>query len=247
MWRLSLLVFLISHICGAAIELPKGLNQENREKTLKLIGMGTSSKILTDPYPLGGFPGLEISASVEVLDLSDLKNLGTTTLSTQDSVAYPRITIGKGTFANTDIFVHFTPFDKGLGISEFGGLIRMGVYQATYLPSSLSILVHTNRSTINNTLETSTYGADLIAGFSLEKMSLYFGGGMISSKGRFLVGTHALAQANSITDTNESTQESVSSLHSVMGATLRFGKFFVAAEIDRYADTTISAKLGYRN
>lgn len=222
---------------NATISVPGNLNQAEREQALRLLGLGTSTKILSTPYPLGGYSGFEFGIGMEFIDVTDLGSMGSGITSKQEMINYPRLNFGKGFYNNLDLFFHFTPYNDVSGISEYGGLLRWGVFQSAYLPTSISLLMHANATNVAEKIYTTTVGADIIAGFSLKYLSLYFGGGQTDSAGVFL-GNSSLASSNN---------ERVSNIHTIMGGTLTVQQFFLAAQLDRYNESVFSIKLGYRN
>ncbi len=225
----------------AKIELPTSFNSSaEREQTLSILGLNTSSKILSAPYPLGGYAGFEFGAGMEFLDVSDINNLGSKVASDQSTITYPRFSFGKGFYKDFDIFFHFTPYSESTGISEYGGILRWGAYQSTYLPTNISVLLHTSSTNVSTNFSqeifSSSAGIDITAGFTLKYFSLYFGGGQVESRGRFFAFNGQLKEQ----------YETVSSIHTMMGGVIDFEKFFLAAQIDRYSDAVFSVKLGIK-
>ncbi|MEK7355008.1 MAG: hypothetical protein AAB250_01065, partial [Bdellovibrionota bacterium] len=147
-------LFFLSHAASAAILIPANLSASDRVEALKIIGMGTSAKLLSDPYPLGGYDGLEMGLSIESLPTDDLGRLGNRLTAPQQDVAYPKLTIGKGVYNNIDIFIQFTPYTRQDELSQFGGIMRWGFYQAQFQPLSASILLHMNNGNVGNVLTT---------------------------------------------------------------------------------------------
>mgnify|MGYP000887661910 CR=1 FL=1 len=135
------------------VDIPKNLSQSDRLQTLKILGLGTNSRINTDNYPMGGYSGFEVGFTRNFIPVGDLSNLGDT-VKEQDLFQYSIINIGKGIYNNIDIFIHFMPFSEGTGLSEYGGMLRWGFYQMSYLPISFSLLLSANSSNINNQLIT---------------------------------------------------------------------------------------------
>lgn len=238
MAKVLLFTFLIfySNSAYAAIALPTNLSAQDQTEALGILGLATSSKILSSPYPLGGYAGFEFGAGMEFLDVSDIGNLGSKLTNPQTTINYPRFSFGKGFYNDFDVFVHFTPFSENTGISENGGILRWSAFQSAYLPTNISILLHTNSTNIAEKVFTSSFGIDVTAGFTLKFVSLYFGGGQVESRGRFF-GFNG--------GTNEDYRKT-SSIHTFMGGVFDFESFFVAAQMDRYEDAIFSVKLGIK-
>jgi hypothetical protein len=62
---LTFLIFISPLELFARVQIPENLTKEDRIKVLGILGAGTSSKILTDPYPLGGFAGFEAGIQMD--------------------------------------------------------------------------------------------------------------------------------------------------------------------------------------
>lgn len=224
----------------AAVLLPENLNKPNREEVLRIIGFGTSSKILSDPYPLGGYAGFEIGFSVENLPTEDLGRLGNRLATPQQEVALPKFTIGKGLYNNLDLFIQFTPYNRQDELSQFGGILRWGFYQATFLPLSASVLAHLNNGNIGNQLNTQSFGADVIGGINVDNVALFLGLGVLRAKGTFIGGSRG------ITDSAQTETETVRGFHSILGANVHLSNAFITVQIDRYVLPVLSAKVGLR-
>ena len=153
----------------AKVNIPTNLTSDDRIKVLEILGPGTSSKILTDPYPLGGYAGFEAGLQTDSIPVSDIANLGNG-VTEQDQFTYPIISIGKGLYKNVDIFVHFIPSSEGTGISEYGGILRWGFYQMAYLPVSFSLNLSTGSTNINNQLIIKNFGYDFTAGITSQNI-----------------------------------------------------------------------------
>ncbi len=238
---LVLFLLFLSSPASAAILIPANLSASDRVEALKIIGMGTSAKLLSDPYPLGGYDGLEMGLSIESLPTDDLGRLGNRLTAPQQDVAYPKLTIGKGVYNNIDIFIQFTPYTRQDELSQFGGIMRWGFYQAQFQPLSASILLHMNNGNVGNVLTTRTYGVDLVGGMNVSNVALFGGIGFIESTGTFAGG------ASGVTASGRLESESVSGYHTVYGANVKIlEKGFLALQIDRYSVPVFSGKLGVR-
>lgn len=238
---LSLSVVLITASnASATIQIPRNLDKNDREEALRILGLSSSAKILSDPYPLGGYAGFEVGVSVENLPTQELGHLGSTLSSPQQDVAYPKITLGKGLYNNIDLFLQFTPYNRQDELSHFGGLARWGFYQAKFLPATVSLLLHMNAGNISNLVTTRSYGIDLMTGINVDHVGLFAGIGPIQAQGTFMGG------ADGVTDTNEPANESVSGIHTVIGANIKIERVSLTLQIDRYTLPVISGKLGLR-
>lgn len=240
MRSLWVLLFLLSGEVGA-VEIPRNLNRSDRQSALQVLGLGTSNKILTNPYPLGGYPGFEIGISYEFIALDDLSRLGDGT-NQQDDLVYPRFSVGKGLYADVDIYFHFTPFSERSGLTDYGGFIKWTFYQAKFFPINLALIADGNISNIRDELVTDSIGVNLVNGVTVNNFSLYFGAGWVRSTGRFL----GSPSSSSLTDSKLIETEVINEFHSLVGLTFFFDEIFFATQIDRFRDPVYSAKLGLR-
>lgn len=233
-------LFLIASSSWASIDLPQNMSKGDRETSLRILGFGTSDKILSDPYPLGGYSGFEFGVSVSDIPTDNIKNLGNKLSSGQNDVSYTSISIGKGLYNNFDVFLNFTPYMQTIQMSQFGAQVRWSFYQAETLPFNLSILLNGNSSNIGNQVSLRTIGGDLIGGLNVNRVALYSGIGSITSAGDFLGGPKG------VTDSGYQESESVMGLHLLLGFNVKLVDFFISAQVDHYQDTVYSGKFGLR-
>jgi hypothetical protein len=239
-----------------AIEIPK-LNRQDLSTVTDILGFNTSARLLSNPFPLGGYTGFEFGYSYEIVNTQDLGSLGAGSAARQNDFNFSRISIGKGLYNNVDVYVHFVPFSKSSQISEFGGVVKYNFFQAAYVPFSLSALFHGSTINIQDSFINESLGADLMAGINVNNFALYFGAGSVQAKSKFMdkilnyctgVGVPAGCDTSFSTGTNIAplrTRETSS--HSFVGINIQFLEMFVAAQIDRYEDPVYSLKLGFRN
>lgn len=235
----QIILIVLINKSQAAIALPKNLDSNDREQVVRILGWGTSGKILSDPYPLGGYSGLEVGLSVESVPVDDLGRLGDRT-DPQENFTYPKITIGKGLYNNIDTWIHFIPFSESTGLSEYGGLLRWCFFQAKFFPGTFSVVIHGNSTNIQNAFTSQAYGADFVTGINISTIALYLGGGKIFSSGRFLGGQQGY------TDSQRDETASAEGFHAIIGGSLRVQSIFAALQIDLYSQPVISSKLGLR-
>jgi len=226
------------------IEIPTGMSRADLKEVTHILGYNTSSKFLSNPFPLGGYSGFEIGFATEFINTSDLSRLGTGQ-SDQQSFQYNRITIGKGLYNNLDFFVNFIPFSSSNEVSEYGGLMKWNFYQAKYLPLTFSALIHGSTINIEDLFTNEALGWNLMAGINMNRFALYFGAGDIRSRSTFARAVLDSALTPSLNSKN--TLITVGSQgHSFVGLHIDLGQIFLAAQIDRYKDPVYSAKLGLR-
>ncbi len=249
-----LFVALFFDSANAAVSIPRRLSASDREQVVRILGWGTSGKILADPYPLGGYPGLELSLSIESVPVDDLSSLGART-DQQENFTYPKITIGKGLYNNIDTWIHFIPYSEGTGLSEYGALMRWCFFQAKFFPGTFSLVAHGNSTNVANAFTSQAYGLDLITGINISNIALFLGGGKIAATGRFQGGntdlsytdschlkTHGDTSSGIICDPESATAEG---FHAIIGGSIRIDTLLAVLQIDLYSQPVISSKIGF--
>src|SRR5580692_1102541 len=110
-WLCLLLTFYA--VTAGAFDIPSGLLQPDRQQIVRTLGFDTATKMLDNPYPLGGFSGFEVGLSMEYIDIRDIRTLGcapgsagcrNTSISDETELRYSRLTIGKGLYDDVDVF-----------------------------------------------------------------------------------------------------------------------------------------------
>lgn len=234
-----LVVTLITASCLAASELPKNLNAVERETALGVLGFGSASKLLSSPYPLGGYDGIEVGLSSEYIPMSDVASLGAKSTSRSD-LNYLNLSLGKGLFYNLDILVNFITPVQEESLAGFGGQLRWGFYETKFMPAALSLVVHGSAVNFSNLVGAQTTGVDLIGSVNMRDVSLFFGVGQARSVGTFIGGTEGL------TDTGNTESADMVTQHTVFGISIKMSRAFVALEIDRYMQSTYAGRVGFR-
>lgn len=234
-----LIIFFSTTVSLAQTVLPRQLSAADRVRALEILGFGTAPKVLSNPYPLGGYSGVEVGLSSEFIQSEDLASLGSKAPSSQEFNFY-NLSLGKGLFYNVDTHFYFTPFMQSEKIQSFGGQLRWGFYEARFFPLSLSANIYGGGANFSNLINVTTYGADLIGTVNMDDVAIYFGLGTLRAVGNFVGG------ADGINDVIESKQEEASATHTLFGISIDFSKIFIALEFDRYVDSVYSGKIGVR-
>lgn len=233
---------LLCNFSAQAKQIPGNLNRDEIDDVSRLLGFTTSTKLLSQPYPLGGFSGLEFGVSQHFIDVQELSALGDGT-ATEDTFSYSQVSVGKGLYNDIDLYMHFVPFSRANQVSEYGVLLKWGYFEASYLPLSLALLVHINSINIEDNFINQSSGFDLLAAINTETISLYFGLGRVRARSQFK--STVLDTSDPIFSGSEY-KESYSSMHSFVGISAEFYKFFLVGQIDRYKDPVYSFKVGMR-
>ncbi len=226
-------------LAKAASDLPRNLNSADQRRALEILGLGTASKVLDNPYPLGGYTGFEVGLTSEFIPMEDLSNLGSKT-NDSGEFNYYTLTLGKGLYYNVDTLLYFTPAIQTQKVQSFGGQVRWGFYEASFFPISFSVRAYAGGANFSNLINVTTVGIDLLATVAIDNVALYFGEGRISAQGTFIGG------ADGITQSQNTEKQSSDENHVLAGINVNISKFFVALEIDRYVDSVYSGKLGFR-
>ncbi|MCC6137449.1 MAG: hypothetical protein IT287_02370 [Bdellovibrionaceae bacterium] len=227
----------VSPLASAEFSLSSNLTQNNREQILKILGLGTSGKNISIPMGLGTDHGLEISLANEFINTEKISQFITDERS-QNTLYYPKISIGKGIYSRTDLFIHFIPYTATLGLSEFGGTIRYNFFKPSDSIISMSAVLNLNSSNFNNQITTRALSGDLSIGMNWKYFSLFSSIGHVKSTGTFTGGSQGT------TDTSFNETESVSNFHYSVGALTRYKIYFVSAALDHYTEPVYSLKIG---
>lgn len=238
-----LLVFPTGY--GWALDIPTGLSRADLNDVTQILGYSTSSKFLSNPYPLGGYSGFEVGLATEFINTTDLSQLGNGQ-SEDKTFQYNRITVGKGLFNNLDLFVHFIPFSSSNEISEYGGILKWNFFQGKYLPFTLSALLQSSTINIEDLFINESLGWNLMGGINLSRFALYFGGGELKARSTFTESVVDTLDPNIRLNAQNTVITRTSQGHSYVGIHIDIASLFLALQIDRYQEPVYSAKLGVR-
>lgn len=226
-------IFLLLAFLGAmsflefaqAFTLPQNLTEVERREIVRTLGFGTSLRNIAEPYPLGGYQGFDLGVSYESIPTGHIASYGSNSSATaQDSsVVLSRLTIGKGLFNNIDVYLSVLPIRQSTTVSGYGGLLRWSFFEAPLLPLTLSAVIHASTQNIDNQISTQSQGVDLLGGLTFDFFSLYLGVGHLT----------ALGEINPSVMGGAIQSERVSIIRTYLGATVRWGAFFVGAQVDQ--------------
>lgn len=238
-FRVFFILSFQTHVAKADIQIPTNLSAEDQRKVVQVLGFSSAIKFLGDPFPLGGYSGFEFGVSMEFIPTSEIATLGNKA-SPQPELSYMSLAMGKGLYNNMDVFVHVSPFRQAENITSYGGMLRWSFFQAEYVPAYLSLALSVNSVNFQNKIVMTNQSSDLVAGFNVQDLTLYAGGGVIGSAGIFMGG------AGGVTSSGGETNVRMSEIHYLAGVSIKKRNFFMAFQIDRYLEATYSAKLGFR-
>jgi hypothetical protein len=258
LFLLAPILFCLSSRMVHAFEIPRDLSQEDRHEVVRTLGLNSSTKMLSNPFPLGGYSGLEVGYSVEFINVRDIQRLGCASAgscaaSSENEWRYSRITIGKGLYNDVDLFLHFIPPTGNVRVSDYGGAIRWSFFQAEFLPINVSAIAHANQLNFDDDFVSRNVGFEIIAGVNVDNFGLYFGGGMLRSSGTFMGDLAGTSQNGTVDESDPSLNQysntvthNVQGSHTVVGFVLNHKNLFTAAQVDRYEDAVYSLKMGVR-
>lgn len=226
----------ISFSSTAEFNLVPHLTHHQRQQALEILGLGSHTKNISLPTPLGTDSGLEVSLSFEFLNTRSIHNLIQDETS-QHTLYYPKILIGKGIYDKLDFFIEFIPYTATFGISEFGGTLRYHFYQ-TENGWTFSGTIHGNNMNFNNQLISHNWGSDLLVGWSSSSLSFFTTIGWAQSNGKFIGGSQGVTE--SLRDENEQ----VGTLHTSLGVSTQISPVNIALSYDHYKESTYTIKLG---
>jgi len=234
-----MVLFVIAQLItlASALNLPSQLNNDEQSQVLESIGLGTSTKFLSQSYPFGGYQGFEISLAMESVPTGRLSQLGTGTPK-QSALLYPSLSVGKGLFNNSEIAFSLTPQTPATGLSRYGVSFRWSFYQTQFLPLNFSFVAHGSSANFQNQLITRNVGGDLLIGLTLNQFSIFTGTGWISSAGIFTGG------ANGLTLSQIQEGAKVDSAHFLLGLTYNFEPLFLGFSFDHFQESTYNLKIG---
>jgi hypothetical protein len=230
-------IFFSTTSAWAEFGFNANLAKGDRVLILRTLGLGTLSKNLSQPRPLGTNSGVEIGVITEMINTKEIKPFLIDSRNS-DVLYYPKLLVGKGLYERVDFFFHFIPFTSTLGVSEFGGMLRYNFFQ-TNSPFLASALIHANSANFNNQLTTRNVGADLSLGLAWDGFSVFTGFGWGRSKGTFVGGT-----TGGITDSLNSETEVAQSSHISLGASVKSDIYTFAFSVDHYVDYVYAVKFG---
>ncbi len=231
-----ILLFVWANPAQAIISLPSGMSNDEQKSMLQTLAFGTSFRPVNNPYPLGGYSGLELAISGQTIPTADISYYGNHT-DQQSTLTYPLISIGKGVFDNTDIFFSFIPYDQATGMGIYSGGLRWTFFQATFVPASFSFLAHASNVNIENNFIAQTEGTDIIMGVNVDPFAFYFGTGVLYGQAQF--------SPNLTFDSTRSNQVGTT-FHSIIGINVSISSFFTAFEVDSYSKIMLALKCGAR-
>src|SRR5580698_4315643 len=130
MMSLFFLTLLFPQTSLATIQIPAGLSDGEQELVLQILGFGSAFRPVDNPYPLGGYSGVELGLAFENISTGDIGYFGQKA-SVTTNFTYPRLTMGKGLFSNVDVFFSFMPYNESTSIGIYSGALRWGFFQAT--------------------------------------------------------------------------------------------------------------------
>lgn len=236
---LLLSLFLFSDLAFAKLELPKSLGDGDRRRAVEVLGASTQLRLMGDPYPLGGYSGVDIGVSRDSIPGAQLNELGTPVNNSGDYGLWA-ITLGKGLFYDIDVFLQFVPFSQQDQVTSFGGGGRWLFYEMTSYPAFFSLQATANSVSFQNLMNFSNQSLDLMASALQGDLTFFAGFGLMRSTGIFMGGP------TGVTADGTTQLESVAKGRGLLGASYRWSDYYASVQVDRSTIENYSIKLGYR-
>lgn len=214
--------------------LPVEMDGEGKKNVVEVLGFGTLMKFHSNPYPLGGYQGLELSIGQEAVSSGRLAQAGSEE-SSAGYFTYTNFSVGKGFYSNFDVFFNFAPFGQKIQSQIFGLLLRWNFFDRSNF--RLSAVLHGNGVNVQNQYFSDSSGLDLVASSTFRQFDYYVGFGETTVNATF---------AGSLLAVGENTREKRSAYRHFIGLNYQWQSYFATAEYHRVVENTYSFKLGYR-
>lgn len=232
-------LLFVSTTAFAQIEVPRSLTESDRRKVLEVLGPSTQVRLMGDPYPLGGYSGIDVGVSRDSIPGARLNGLGTTAENKSDIGLYS-IALGKGLYYNVDAFLVFVPFSQQERISSFGGGARWLFYEMDSYPAYFSFQASANSTSFQNKVNLSNQSFDFLASAIQSDFTFYVGFGFVRSTAIFQGG------AGGVTADGTTKVTALTKGRGLLGASYRWSKYYASVQVDRSSDENYAVKLGYR-
>lgn len=240
MLQALLLVLILSPLTAlGALPIPQGMDHQDRQNAVEILGFGTGYKVLGDPYPLGGYSGYELGVSYEFLNTEEISRLGNGAQE-QVTTSYLVLSLSKGLFYGIDFSFQFSPLGQSERYSGFGGALRWGFAEMASQPVHFSLQASANSASFQERINTTTQSLDLLSGYTSEMWTLYGGIGLIRTSGVFIGGPQGVTE-----DQNTAT-EFVSAIQYFGGLSVNLWDYFLALQANHITQDNYSVKLGAR-
>ena len=237
---IAVFIFIATLEARAGLSFPSSLTARDRGQVLAILGYGSAVKIDGNPYPLGGHSGLEIGLSTDFINTSQIAKLGNGSTQ-QAQTSYNVLSFGKGLYNNLDVFLQAAYLGQSESVTNFGGQIRWGFYESRDYPIFATLIVHGDSTNFSNLVITSTFGVDTVLGLTEGNATFYLGAGIVRAMGTFAGGT------GGVTSNGQTEQNGIQDNRVLLGLNFRIaGQFFVAGEVESYAQPSYAAKVGMR-
>lgn len=226
-----------------AFNLPKGMTSDERKITMQTLGFGTTAKFASNPFPLGGWSGVEISLNQEFISVEKLKNLGAVKGSSGD-LSYTQLSFGKGFYNDFDGFISFTLPRQQSEVQNYAGLLRWAFFDLDSRMYIASMDLHGQGLNIANLFISDSFGYDLVFSRVSSWWSCYGGAGWLQIKTKFIGNNTQFNEG--LTSNGQTISESEDHARYFAGVHARYQNYFSVLEVQRVYDNTYSLKIGYR-
>lgn len=242
LWFLSLSLFLFCSL-GQAYSLPKGMSAEDRKIVTQVLGFGSTAKFASNPYPLGGWNGVEMAVTQEFISVEKLKDLGVNG-SSQGSLSYTQFSFGKGFYENFDGYFSFTLPRQQSEMQNYSGLLRTVVYDFEDKKYMATVDINGQGSNMGNLFSSDSFGYDLVLSQVNSWWGYYGGIGWLSIKTRFI--GNPITASQGLTSNGQTIVDSAEHMRYFAGLMGHYEKYFALMEVQTVYENTWTVKMGYR-
>lgn len=234
-----LLLFFFFQQLSFASKIPLQLDENDQITAARSLGYALSSRVLSNPYPLGGYHGFEFAMSNELIPWTDISRLGVTTTSTSE-FQVKHISFAKGLYNNLDVGMHFSLLPQDQAVESYGGQVRWTFFDFEHFPATVAVSAHASSANFENHVVAKNSSTDLLMSVYTSPLTLFLGLGLSRASVQFIGG------ANGVTADQKTTILKNNTIHTFIGTNFEIDRTFIALQIDRYFETSYALKLGYR-
>ena len=231
-----LLVFFLGHSLALAGPFPTALDATDRQEMAQLLGFSSAMKLVSDPYPLGGYEGLQLGLVGESIPVGEFRNWGDGS-GQSSNLSFASFQIAKGIYKNWDGFVNFALQLGGSTVSSYGAMLRWTFFESQRIPLSMAVNLHGSNNNFANLITGDSAGVLLDIGLYFEKFSSYLAVGRMTANYQFDA---------SLNRDPVAAFGSASDVHLRIGGVYHLRPFFIGLEWNRHLIQHLSLQIGLR-
>lgn len=236
---LILLLMLFSFEVFASIDLPKNLTAGERERFLRIFGLGFAPTLSSYLVPLGGSEGAEVTLDYQTVQTREVSQLGARSKA-QPYTSIMGLTFAKGIFYNIDLSFSFNPGLQDENLKSYAAHGRWISDLRWDWPATFGFNIFAHGLQIQDKVSSRTVGFDFFAVYYIDSLSIQAGVGSARIIGSFTGG------ADGVTDTGQNEPADVMAYRWFAGLGGRSGRLIWGAEAAQYENLTLSGRIGFR-